>query len=310
MNVKIIEACSDLGYANDYVDTFPDYLRTLGLETMLDTIGVTHENLGKVQGARVNKHTAFNDNCKFANEVISFSQELAHKIERSVNFQNDFLLTIGGDHSIGIGSIAGVLRKRKRVGVLWIDAHPDANTPETTLTGWVYGMCTALLCGHGDPRLLKINEKTIPWCNPDNFCILGPQFIDPGEYTNINTFGMHMITLDEIIEKGLAASVDKAISIISKHVDYVHVSLDLDAVDELYAPGTSETSKGQLSYREIKYICRRLGKEGIVNSLDIVEGDPTKDIEGRTGKLALELIANILGKEYSEYTNYINENRI
>jgi arginase len=308
--VKIISACSDLGYANEYVDTFPGYLKTMGLEDMLHNLGIPYEDIGEVEGARVNKKTVKHSNCKLAEEVTDFSKRLAEKIDTTINFENDFLLTIGGDHSIGIGSIAGILRKKKKVGVLWLDAHPDANTPETTLTGWIYGMCTALLCGHGDERLLSINDKTMPWCDPKNFCIYGAQFIDPGEVTNVEKIGMSLISLDEITETGLANSLDKAISIISRDIDYIHVSLDLDVVDEFYAPGTSETSKGQLTYREIKYICRKLGSLGLVNSLDIVEGDPTKDIQGKTGKLALELIANILGYEYSEYTSYINENRV
>lgn len=310
MSLKILSAASDLGYANSFVDTFPDYLKTLGLEQMLQRLDIAYEDLGKIEAPHINKHIYSNPHCKFATTVAEYSKTLAETIEKNVNFNTDTLLTLGGDHSIALGTINGILRKRKKTGVLWIDAHPDANTPETTLTGWIYGMCTTALCGVGDSKLLDINDRAVPRANPKNFCIFGAQYIDPGEYINMEKLGISLITQDQILENGIKKSLDKAIEIVTNNTELVHVSLDLDAIDGEYAPGTSEYSYGQFTYREIKYICSRLGKSGLVNSVDIVEGDPSKDIRGKTGQLALELIAALLGKEYSPYQLYLQENNI
>ena len=119
-----------------------------------------------------------------------------------------------------------------------------------------------------------------------------------------------MISLDDILYEGVGKSLEKAIEIVSKSTDHVHLSLDQDVVDSEFAPGTSEYSQGLLTYREIKYICSRLGERGIVSSMDLVEGDPTKDIQGRTAQLSLELIANVLGKTFSQYDVYLRENGV
>lgn len=308
MAVKLLAACSDLGYANSFVDTFPDYLKTLGVEKMFADLNIQYEDLGKIEAPHINKQKFSNPSCKFASTIAKYSQNIAAVIESNVNFAKDTLVTIGGDHSIAIGTISGILRKQKKTGVLWIDAHPDANTPETTLTGWVYGMCTAALCGLGDKKLLAINNKNIPHADPKHFAIYGAQYIDPGEYINTKKLGIHLTTMDDIIERGLQKTLDAAVVKATEGTELLHVSLDLDAIDELYAPGTSECSKGQFSYREIKYICRKIGKTKKVSSIDIVEGDPSKDINGKTGKLAIELLADLLGHEYSDYSSYISLN--
>lgn len=312
MKVKIISAPSNLGYLNSISNVFPEYLHNRGLEEMLNTIGIEFENLGAIKEKKINKSKdeIKENNCKLSSAIARFNRKLAKKVEGSVKNDQDFPLVIGGDHNITIGTVAGLLRKRKNLGVLLLDAHPDIHTPETTLTGWVYGMSTAVICGFGDKSLTTINKDSSFKINPDNLCIFGVQFIDPEEYRNIKKFKTHLVSLDEIMERGIAKSLDKAIKFVTENTEHVHLSLDLDVVDEQYAPGTSESSKGQFTYREIKYICRKLSQKKIVNSMDIVEGEPAKDIKDRTAKLSLELIASILGKSYSEYNFYIQSNKI
>ena len=311
MSVKIINACSNLGYANNPVATFPQYLKEHGLFQMFETLNIPYEEVTTVKASEVNKNVFTDTHAKFKKNIVTFSKELASHIEKQINYQHDISLTIGGDHSVAIGSIYGLLRKRKKIGVLWIDAHTDIHTTETTETGWVYGMPTALILGHGDMELVNINHKNIPRVLPKNLCIFGAQYIDKDEYVNINRFKTNLISMDDIIENGLKKSLDKAIDIITDGTEYVHISLDLDAIDDPLNPGITEHYNGQFTYREIKYICKRLGKEGIVNSIDIVEGDPSKDIDGKTARLTLELIAALLGKNYSEYdATYLRENHV
>ena len=308
--VKIICAPSNLGYSNTYTGTFPQYLRISGLFEMLDTIEVDYQDLGTIEEIKADKSRLKNaDRCKLRKEIESFNTKLRDEVGKSIKSDNDFPLVIGGDHSVAIGSVFGNLVKRKRLGVIWLDAHPDIHTPQTTMTGWVYGMPSAVVLGRGDKALTSVN-KSGKFIDPENFCILGAQFIDPSEMGNIKKFGTNLISLDNILEEGIGRSLERAVELVSRNTDYVHLSLDLDVVDSEFAPGTSEHSQGLLSYREIKYICSRLGEMGIVSSMDLVEGDPTKDVEGKTAKLSLELVANVLGKTFSEYDFYLKENRI
>jgi len=307
-NLKIIFAPSNLGYIKSNTAQFPSYLIKKGLFPMLNSLNIQYEKEGTIKPEKVKSDEFGDPKCKFGQQIAQFNQKIAQKVGESIKTKNDLLLIIGGDHSIAIGTIAGILQKRKKTGLLWLDAHPDIHTHKTTQTGWVYGMPLAAICGYGKKNFLNLFNNS--FINPKNTVIFAAQYIDKKEYQNIKKFGVHLITINDIIEQGIGKCLQKAIRIITKNTDYVHVSLDLDVIDERFAPGTPEYSLGQLTYREIKYVLKKLAEKNIISSMDIVEGDPQKDIKGKTANLTLELIATLLSKSYSPYDQYLMENKI
>ena len=275
---------------------------------MLAKLKIDFQFLGSVYPPKIDLQKPGNNNCKFLQQINIYNKKIAHLVSDSIKSDHDVPLIIGEDHSISIGTVSGILQKRKKVGLLWLDAHPDIHTDKTTQTGWVYGMPSAIVCGFGHKKLTDILPRNK--ISPKNLALFGAQYIDPEEYTNIKKFGTNLISMEDIIEKGLTKSLDKAISIITKNTNYVHISLDLDVIDDLFAPGTTEYSLGQLTYREIKYVLKKLAEKKIINSIDIVEGDPPKDIQGKTVNLVLELIALLCKKSYSPYDQYLISNKI
>ncbi len=307
-NLKIIFAPANLGYIKSNTAQFPSYLIKKGLFPMLDSLNIKYEKKGTIELPKVKPSSFGSQKCKFSKQIAAFNRKLAGKVSESIKNKNDFPLIIGGDHSNAIGTIAGVLSKRKKLGLLWLDAHPDIHTHKTTQTGWVYGMSLAAICGHGENKFLKLFKNS--FVDPKKTVIFAAQYIDKKEYENIEKFGVHLITINDIVEQGIGKCLQKAIKIITKNTDYAHLSLDLDVIDERFAPGTPEYSLGQLTYREIKYVLKKLAEKKLINSMDIVEGDPQKDIQGKTAGLTLELIAALLGKSYSPYDQYLAENKI
>lgn len=314
MNVKIIKALSRHGYINSNTHLFPEYIvesrinKQPGIKGMLNSLKIPWESVAEIREEKAKMSDIGISNVKYAGLIAMFNKNLRNAIDRVIDNDEDFPLTVGGDHSSSIGSIAGVLQKRSNLGVLWIDAHSDIHTPETTETGWVYGMPVAILCGHGNDQLLEVmNGKYV---KPENICLFGVRYIEEGEWKNIRDWGVNIITIDEIDEVGIYPCYQKAIKMIGEKTDYLHVSLDIDVVDKTFAPGATEPTQGGLTFREINLIARKLGSSGLVKSMDLVEGEPDKDIDYQTGTLCLQILANVLGKKYSEYDKYLNENRI
>ncbi|MDO8499969.1 MAG: arginase [bacterium] len=317
MPIKLVKAYSRLGYLYSNTHLFPDYIiesvvKRPGLKKMFRDLGLKFSEAGEVHEVAVKpaaaKAMAGEEKLKFGREVAAFNSKLRDIISASIKTDADWPFMVGGDHSSAIGSIAGVLQKRPNTGLLWIDAHSDIHTPETTETGWVYGMPVAVVTGHGASELLKVMKNK--FLNPKNVCLFGVRYAEAGEWANIKKWGVNIITIDDIMERGVANCLKEAMAMVTKNTDYLHVSLDIDVIDKQYAPGATEPTEGGLTYREISYIARKLGESNQVNSFDLVEGEPDKDIEYRTGKLCLEIVANILGKKYSDYEIYLAENSV
>jgi arginase len=309
MKVKLVGAPTDLGYMNNVVSLTPRILRDKGLPQMLQDVGLEYQDLGDVPMPRVHENQLGRENAKYEKPIARYSKKLAQTVAESISCDDDFPLIIGGDHSLSIGSIAGIAQRRPNLGVFWIDAHCDTHTPETTRTGWVYGMPAAVNCGLGSPLLTAVGGFS-PKIAPSNFCIFGAQYYEPEEIKHIRDLGICLFTITDIIESGLKNCLDKALQIVSEKTDYIHVSFDLDAIDEHDAPGTTESHKGQFTYREITYILQRLSENKKVSSLDVCEYDVSKDIGDKTIKLVIEMIARTLGKQYSEYDKYLSDNAI
>ncbi len=313
MNVKIVKALSCHGYIKSKTHLFPEYIVEAGvtqpgIKKMLNRLEIPWDSVAEIREKKAKISDLGSDNAKYAGLIAEFNVSLRDAVENNIHSDDDFPLMIGGDHSSSIGSVAGILQKRPNLGVLWIDAHSDIHTPETTETGWVYGMPVAVLCGHGNNQLLEVMKGK--YVKPENICLFGVRYIEEGEWKNIRDWGVNIITIDEIDELGVYPCYQKAIKMVSEKTDYLHVSLDIDVVDKMFAPGATEPTQGGLTFREINLIARKLGASGLVKSMDLVEGEPDKDINYQTGKLCLQILANVLGEKYSEYDMYLSENSI
>lgn len=233
----------------------------------------------------------------FKKIIIETAQILADSVEESL-LNDHFPIAIGGDHSLAIGSIAGVakyhLSKKKTFGLIWIDAHADINTFDTSPSGNIHGMPLASLLGLGDPKLANIHYEGAK-LDPKKVVIIGLRNVDGLEKELCKKSGVHYFTMRDIDEKGMPLVCKEAVKLL-EDTDSLHVSFDIDAIDPLYAPGVSTAETGGISYREAHLLLEIIADTQKLSSMDIVELNPSRDIENKTSRLAVELIQSALGK--------------
>jgi arginase len=205
-----------------------------------------------------------------------------------------FPVILGGDHSISLGSVAGVTQRRS-VGVIWLDAHGDFNTGDTSPSGNIHGMVLAAIGGLGDERLVALGGHH-PKVELGNIVLVGVRELDPGERDLLRKAGVLTFTMHEIDRQGLAAVVDQAIERAGAGVDGIHLSLDLDVVDPMQAPGVGTPVLGGLSYRETHLAMELLAESSKLSSMDVVEVNPVLDNHNETARLAMQLTLSALGK--------------
>jgi arginase len=240
-----------------------------------------------------NEQTA-NSSLKFIDEVADINERLAGRVY-SIAKSDAFPLVLGGDHSIAIGSLAGLAKHYNKLGVIWIDAHSDLNTPDTTPSGNIHGMSLAVGLGKGDERLLAIGgEKSRIY--PENVVLIGARSLDKGERELIRKEGITCFTMQDIDRMGMFRVMEEAIAIVSNGTDGVHLSFDIDSVDPQIAPGTGTPVPGGLSYREAHLALEMLYESGILTSADFVENNPLLDHGQATSRLIVELIGSMLGE--------------
>jgi arginase len=206
-----------------------------------------------------------------------------------------FPLVLGGDHSLSLGSIQGAARSKK-LGVIWVDAHADFNTQESTPSGNIHGMPLAALCGLGDARLTRLWDGPIPAVDPRRVAIIGARDLDPGEKANLREAGVLVMGMEQIDRLGMLAAMQKAIERVSQGSDGLYLSFDMDALDPRHAPGVGTPVPAGLTQREAHLACELLGDTGRLAGMDIVEVNPILDIQNQTGALAVEFILSALGK--------------
>ena len=282
----------DLGAGRRGVDMGPYAIRYAGLEHDLLEMGlrvVDHHNI-PVPGPE--STDPGNPRCKYDDLIEAACQELRHVVSGIVQ-QDAFPLVLGGDHSIAMGTVAGLVDARGEVGVLWVDAHGDINTPETSPSGNVHGMPVSALLGLSDVGgRLGWGERAL---SPNRVVLFGTRTLDPGERLTIRSLGVRMFTMSEIDQRGVKACVDEAVQRLSGPGG-IHISFDIDAVDPLDAPGVGTPWPGGLTYREAHLAMELLAATGQVSSMEVVEVNPIADHENRTGKLAAGLILSALGR--------------
>ena len=223
---------------------------------------------------------------------------MAQKTE-SILYDGGFPLAIGGDHSMAIGTIAGVAlhcrRVHKRLGVIWIDAHSDINTPETSPSGNIHGMPLAVTLGMGPLELTRVGGE-FPKVSPQNVALIGLRDLDEGEKQAIKRLQIQSYTMTDIDKSGAHAVITAALADLHTKVDHLHVSFDLDSVDPSVAPGVGTPVAGGLTYREAHLIMEEIADSGFMHSLDIVEINPILDNRNQTAEFAAEIIASCMGK--------------
>ncbi|MBI1270355.1 arginase [bacterium] len=239
-----------------------------------------------------------NSTAKCVPEITEVSLQVAEAVESAMD-ADTIPITIGGDHSLAIGSIAGVsnyYRKRsEEFGLVWFDAHGDINTPDTSSSGNVHGMPLAVSLGHGDKRLTELLGYT-PKVKPNRSVLIGIRDLDQPERDIINQSGITPFTIRDIDHLGLGRVTDLALGAMGHDVSGLHLSFDIDVIDPDTAPGVSTAARGGLNYRESHLALTLLAESQMLRSIDIVELNPAFDIRNKTAELAVELVLSCLGK--------------
>jgi arginase len=235
---------------------------------------------------------------RFKPAILQACDELRREVERSLD-AGFTPIVLGGDHSLGIGSVSGSSnhhhRRGETIGLIWFDAHGDFNTPETTPSGNIHGMSLAILHGLGDPDLVGLGGRA-PKVDPRHTVLLGVRDLDPGERDLLRRSGVTVFTIREIDERGMRDIVSEAARVAGDGTAGIHLSFDLDVVDPEDAPGTGTPVDGGISYREAHLAMEILGDLAEIVAVDLVEVNPLLDQRNATGVLAVELAESLFGK--------------
>lgn len=296
--VSIIGVPMDLGQGRRGVDMGPSAIRVANLGARLRELGYEVEDLGNVEVVQPESIPLHNDKQRFLPEITDTCQRVA-KLVSQVLENGRLPLILGGDHSISMGTIAGSAShfhaQDRKLGVIWIDAHADMNTPETSPSGNIHGMPLATCIGMGDETLTQLGGFC-PKVQAKNVALVGIRSVDSQERINVRKSGVMSFTMRDIDERGMRSVMDEAIRIASNGTDGIHVSLDLDAVDPSEAPGVGTPVKGGLSYREAHLALEMIADSRKLVSIDCVEVNPVIDEANRTAALAVEYLCSALGK--------------
>ncbi|HEX7332444.1 MAG TPA: arginase [Pyrinomonadaceae bacterium] len=304
MSTKFNKAVSMLGVPLGYgasmagVDMGPAALRVARLHQRIARLGYSIEDLGDMRLERPKTFPDVNDKLKYVCEISNACEQLAKEVEAILEAKQ-LPLILGGDHSIAIGSFAGVAshykKKDQTVGLLWFDAHADINTPETTPSGNIHGMPLAVLLGYGAPELTNVGGFA-PKLDPKLCVHVGARDIDVDERELIKKLGIRFFTMREIDERGMNACMDEAIAIASRGTGGYSVTFDIDVLDPGDAPGSGTLVRGGLTYREAHLGMEKVAEAGGMRMLEIVEINTALDVNNKTAELGVELILSALGK--------------
>ena len=311
--IAIIGAPLDLGQGRRGVDMGPSALRVAGLGERLRALGYKAEDLGNVTVAQAeNIADAGPANARFVDAIAESCSALASMVEGALT-TGAVPLVLGGDHSIAVGTVAGVSRYMwgrppgqppdahvrpagaRKFGILWIDAHADMNTPESSPSGNVHGMPLACCAGVGPDVLVNLAGHA-PMIDPRNIVLVGLRDVDQLERGAVKNLGVHAFTMRDIDERGMRAVMEEAISLAGSETDGIHLSLDMDVVDPEYAPGVGTPVRGGVTYREAHLAMEMIGDSGRMISMEVVEVNPVLDTLNRTAELAVELTLSAMGK--------------
>jgi arginase len=292
--ISIVGAPMDLGQLRRGVDMGPSAIRYAGVVERLESLGYQVDDLGDIEIGRDRLTTDPLTGLRNLEAVVQASAKVAEKVDKIMK-EGSFPLVLGGDHSIAIGTLAGISKYFKNLGVIWFDAHGDLNTPETSPSGNIHGMPLAVSLGLGETTLTQIGGYC-PKIQPENIVIIGARSLDEGEKRLIKEKGIKVYTMHEIDRLGIPKVIEETIAYFKNRSDGVHLSLDLDGLDPLYAPGVGTPVEGGLNYRESHLAMEMLFESGMITSAEFVEVNPILDERNKTGILAVGLMASLFGE--------------
>jgi arginase len=291
--VALIGAPLDLGAGRRGVDMGPSAIRYAEVDQHLRTsLGIETVDLGNVEAPVPESTESGDENARFLDQILALCDRVAALVAQATE-HGQTPLVLGGDHSVALGSLVGMARVHGRGGVVWLDAHGDVNTPESSPSGNVHGMVLAAALGLGGPAFAH-EGWTLPAVEPGRLALVGVRSLDQGERELLKGIDAKVFTMTDVDRIGIERCMREAIAHASGGA-FLHVSLDLDVVDPETAPGVGTPVRGGLSYREAHLAMELVAESGLADSFDVVEVNPILDRENATGELAVELIASALG---------------
>lgn len=295
--IEIIGAPSTFGQKKLGVNLGPDAIRYAGLLSRLKKMGLDVIDKGNIEVPTldVEKFNSDQEGLRNYDEIVTVSENLSKATSEIVK-KGNFPLTLGGDHSIAVGSISGISQHYENLGVIWYDAHGDLNVPEESPSGNVHGIPLRILAGDGPDELVNINDFT-PKVKPENIVLIGMRDLDEGERKYIKDKNIKTFTMADIDRFGIQEVIERSLEYLkSRNIDGLHFSLDVDALDPAETPGTGTRVMGGLSYRESHFALELLNESKLVTSMDIVEVNPLIDNSNHTAEQAVALLGTFFGE--------------
>ncbi|HET7580666.1 MAG TPA: arginase [Bacillales bacterium] len=296
--ISIIGVPMDLGQMRRGVDMGPSAIRYAGMIERLKALGYDIKDRGDIEIGRPEQGETDSDqesNLRNLEEVSEANQKLTKAVSDVID-KGRFPLVLGGDHSIAIGTLAGVSKHYDNLGVIWYDAHGDLNTGETSPSGNIHGMPLAVSLGIGHSELTGIGGYA-PKVKPENIVIVGARSLDEGERELIREKGIQVYTMHEIDRMGMTAVMQETMDYLRERTDGIHLSLDLDGLDPSDAPGVGTPVMGGLSYRESHLAMEMLAESGLITSAEFVEVNPILDDKNKTATAAVALMGSLFGEK-------------
>jgi arginase len=290
--VAVIGAALDLGAGRRGVDMGPSAIRYAGLAARIADLGHEYVDLGNVETAVAEATATGDEQARFLPQIKDTSQRIASLVAGAAR-ETLFPVVLGGDHSVALGTLAGLREVHGPGGAIWIDAHGDLNSPETSPSGNVHGMVLAAALGLAGERFQE-DGWGLPALEPGRVALVGVRALDEGERALLGKLDARVFTMSDVDRLGVERVLREALAHVAGS-GFVHVSLDMDALDPDVAPGVGTPVRGGLSYREAHLAMELIAESGLASSLDVVEVNPVLDRENETGKLAVELVASALG---------------
>ncbi len=301
--VKIIGCSLDLGAEELGVDRGPQVIREREIVTKLTDAGLNVVDAGNVDAQKRGALEVGSELLPYVEEIARVNQEIAKVVDESVR-NGEAPVVVGGDHSINLGAFSGAFAASDQtIGMIYIDAHGDMNTPESSLSHNIHGMHLASLMGFGPDIMTQLYTPEVKLPTDRLLHIAGCDF-DQAEIDLLKRENIPNFSMVDLLKSGMAP-LFQMIDELSAKVDRIWVSVDLDAIDSVYAPGVGIPNQGGLTYREVSALMSYIGEHCAVAGVDIVEYNPNFDVEYKTAELAIEIVAKLMGTNYSWYTNYM-----
>lgn len=299
-NIRIVGIPMDLGQERRGVDMGPSAVRYAGLMERLQTLGYTVQDAGNIlvpdrDQAQVQAHEWIETSCggmRHLPEVVAACRRI-YEVAKECAATPEIPIFLGGDHSMAIGTVGGSASSGP-LGLIWIDAHGDFNTPETSPSGSIHGMPVAALTGRGCEDLVNLGHEG-PKMQPENIVMIGVRDLDPGERAALLSSGIHVYTMREIDELGMGTVARQTLDHL-RALPRLHISLDMDSIDPGVTPGVGTPVPGGMSFREAHLLMEILAESGKVDAVDVVEINPILDHGNATAEMAVALVASLLGQ--------------